>query len=68
MMKFFYANSKEDFEAALDSGRIDDDAIVFITDTKEIWTHGLMWGGSPTKDDVQSMIDESITQVLNQEI
>jgi hypothetical protein len=38
--KFIYAKKKSLFKEALNKGEILDEAIVFIKDTKEIWTHG----------------------------
>lgn len=37
---FIYAQTKDLFVEALEAGNILDEAIVFIEDTKEIWTHG----------------------------
>ena len=37
---FIYAQTKDLFLEALGAGNILDEAIVFIEDTKEIWTHG----------------------------
>lgn len=37
---FIYTKEKAPFEEALNNGEVLDEAIVFIADTKEIWTHG----------------------------
>lgn len=37
---FIYAKQKQLFTNKLDAGEVLDEAIVFIEDTKEIWTHG----------------------------
>jgi hypothetical protein len=37
---FIHARKKSLFESALNNGEVPDEAIAFIEDTKEIWTHG----------------------------
>ena len=45
LTNFIYAKSKAMFEERLDMpNEVPDDAIVFIEDTKEIWTHGHYYG------------------------
>lgn len=69
IMGFLWVNNKTDFEAVLSAGLVDSDTIAFIKDSREIWTHGMYFAGGDalTKDEVSQMIDDSITQVLNQE-
>ena len=44
---FIYAKQKAIFEEKLNAGEILDEAIVFIEDTKEIWTHGTYFAAVP---------------------
>lgn len=41
--KLIHFNKKEDFVEKLNKGEIKDISIVFIKDTKEIWTHGIYY-------------------------
>lgn len=68
-MGFLWVNNKEDFETVLNAGLVGPETIAFIKDSGEIWTHGMYFGGGDalTKEEVSQMIDDSITQVLNQE-
>lgn len=42
---FIFSESKELFTAELEAGNVPEDAIAFIADTKEIYTHGTYFGG-----------------------
>lgn len=50
LTNFVYAKSKAMFEERLDNAEVPNDAIVFIEDTKEIWTHGTYFGTSTECD------------------
>ena len=41
---FIYARTKNAFRQQLEAGNILEDAIVFIEDTQEVWTHGMYFG------------------------
>ena len=62
LTNFIYAKSKAMFEERLNSAQVPNDAIVFIEDTKEIWTHGTYFDCSTLDPDVipniQTEIDE----------
>lgn len=62
LTNFVYAKSKAMFEERLNSAQVPNDAIVFIEDTREIWTHGTYFDGSPLDPDtiptIQVKIDE----------
>ena len=45
---FIYAKSKDLFESELSNGNVPQDAIAFIEDTKEIYTHGSYFATRPT--------------------
>lgn len=49
LKNFIYAKEKSLFEEALNNGEVLDEAIVFIEDTKEIWTHGTYFGCTYTE-------------------
>jgi hypothetical protein len=46
--KLIHFNKKEDFEHEVANGNILNHSIVFIKDSKEIYTHGTIYGGSST--------------------
>jgi hypothetical protein len=56
---FIYAKEKSLFENALNNGEVLDEAIAFIEDTKEIWNHGVTYGGVTPKDvaDLKDLIN-----------
>lgn len=45
--KLIHFRTKAAFTTELDAGNIPDTSIVFIKDTKEIWTHGQLYSCSP---------------------
>lgn len=42
---FIFSESKEIFIAELEAGNVPEEAVVYIEDTKEIWTHGVYFDG-----------------------
>lgn len=62
LSNFIYAQSKAMFEERLNSVQVPNEAIVFIEDTKEIWTHGTYFDCSTLDPNVipniQTEIDE----------
>lgn len=48
--KLIHFRTKAAFTTELDAGNIPDTSIVFIKDTKEIWTHGQLYSCSPLPD------------------
>ncbi len=66
--KLIHFNKKEDFEREVANGNILDKSIVFIKDTKEIYTHGTIYGtieGLASEDYVNSKFDEVFQNVSN---
>ena len=43
-LNFAIIDSKSRFKEMLDNGEIQETLVVFIKDTREIWTHGLYFG------------------------
>lgn len=56
---FIYAKEKSSFEEELNNGEVLYEAIVFIEDTKEIWTHGSYFSNI---DDVLKVTEQSLTE------
>lgn len=63
--KFIYAKKKSLFKEALNRGEILDDAIVFIKDTKEIWTHGQYFGTDVVDENRLAEALEEFKESLN---
>jgi hypothetical protein len=61
---FIYAKQKSLFIEALNNGEVLDEAIVFIEDTKEIWTHGTYFDCSTTnfEEILSNYVDKTIAQ------
>ena len=61
--KLIHFNKKEDFEREVANGNILDKSIVFIKDSKEIYTHGTIYGGNSSNGEIDiewSVIEDSI--------
>lgn len=61
--KLIHFNKKEDFNKEVANGNILDKSIVFIKDTKEIYTHGTIYGGNSSNDGIDiewSVLEDSI--------
>lgn len=56
---FIYAKQKSLFEEALNNDEVLDEAIAFIEDTKEIWTHGSYFSNL---NDVLKVTEQSLTE------
>lgn len=56
---FIYAKEKSLFEEKLNNGEVLDEAIAFIEDTKEIWTHGSYFSNL---NDVLKITEQSLTE------
>lgn len=58
--KLIHFKTKTAFTAELNAGNILDTSIVFIKDTKEIWTHGQLYScSSLTEGEINSIIEKS---------
>ena len=72
--KLIHFRTKAAFTTELNAKNIPDTSIVFIKDTKEIWTHGQLYSCSPlTEEEVISIIENSdsisnLTNALNNKV
>lgn len=72
--KLIHFRTKAVFTTELDAGNIPDTSIVFIKDTKEIWTHGQLYSCSPlTEEEINSIIENSpsistLTQAVSNKV
>lgn len=71
--KLIHFQTKTAFTTELNAGNILDTSIVFIKDTKEIWTHGQLYSCSLTEEEVTSIIENSdsisnLTNALNNKV
>lgn len=58
--KLIHFKTKTAFTTELDAGNILNTSIVFIKDTKEIWTHGQLYScSSLTEEEINSIIEKS---------
>jgi hypothetical protein len=57
--KNIYSESKDLFLQELNSGNVPEDAVAYIEDTKEIWTHGTYFK-TENKSLIQSICSEMI--------
>lgn len=64
---FIYAELKSLFEAELEAGNILNEAIVFLQDTGEIWTHGHYFATSLSQSEIENLIQtsETIQEFIN---
>lgn len=61
IVKFIYAKNKSDFENKIN--QISQDSVVFIEDTKQIWTHGQYYAWS--EKELQQLFGDKITNLEN---
>lgn len=71
--KLIHFKTKTAFTTELNAGNILDTSIVFIKDTKEIWTHSQLYSCSLTEEEVISIIKNSgsisnLTNALNNKV
>lgn len=71
--KLIHFKNKTAFTTELNAGNIPDTSIVFIKDTKEIWTHSQLYSCSLTEEEVISIIENSnsisnLTNALNNKV
>lgn len=71
--KLIHFQNRTAFTTELNAGNILDTSIVFIKDTKEIWTHGQLYSCSLTEEEVISIIENSdpisnLTNALNNKV
>lgn len=58
---FIYAKEKSLFEEALNNGKVLDEAIVFIEDTKQIWNHGTYFATQLSINEIENIVSSSET-------
>ena len=66
--KFFNCETLDAFNLNLESGNITDQCIVFIEDTKQIWTHGQFYSCPYTKEEVDDLINSVDTDITKEDI
>ncbi len=71
--KLIHFKTKTAFTTELNAGNILDTSIVFIKDTKEIWTHSQLYSCALTEEEVISIIENSdsisnLTNALNNKV
>lgn len=54
--KFIHFQTKVAFTTELNAGNIPDTSIVFIKDTKEIWTHGQLYSCSLSEEEIKNKV------------
>ena len=60
--KFFNCKTLDAFNLNLESGKITDQCIAFIEETKQIWTHGTFYSCSYTKDEIDNLVGSVLTK------
>ena len=66
--KFFNCETLGAFNLNLESGDITDQCIVFIEDTKQIWTHGQFYSCPYTKEEIDDLINSVDTDITKEDI
>lgn len=65
-LNFAIIDSKSRFEEMLTNGQVDPNWLIFIEDTREIWTHNLYFGAvSLNADDVNNRLS-NIESIINE--
>ena len=66
--QFIVFGKAADFNAALTAGEIKESSIVFIEDTKQIWTQGTIYSCPFTAEKVQDLLDEKVDKVTGKSL
>ena len=66
--KFFNCETLDAFNLNLESGDITDQCIVFIEDTKQIWTHGQFYSCPYTKEEIDDLVNSVDTDITKEDI
>lgn len=61
---FIYVQTKELFLEKFDEGEVLNDAIVFIEDTKEIWTHGEYFCTPMSNSEIQNIAQSVVNNYI----
>ena len=60
--RFINCSTLSIFNTSLESGSITDSDLVFIEETKQIWTHGTFYSCSYTKDEIDNLVGSVLTK------
>ena len=66
--KFFNCETIAGFNSALESGTIEDPCIVFIEETKQIWTHGQFYSCPYTKEEIDNLFNSSGSTITKADV
>jgi hypothetical protein len=66
--KFFNCKTLDAFNLNLESGKITDQCIAFIEETKQIWTHGQFYSCPYTKEEIDNLIKSSGSNITKSDI
>ena len=66
--KFFNCETVAVFNSALESGTIEDPCIVFIEETKQIWTHGQFYSCPYTKEEIDNLFNSSGSTITKADV
>ena len=66
--QFIVFGKKAAFNAALTAGEIKESSIVFIEDTKQIWTQGTIYSCPFTAEEVQDLLDGKVDKVAGKSL
>ena len=66
--KFFNCETLDAFSLNLESGKITDQCIAFIEETKQIWTHGQFYSCPYTKEEIDNLIKSSESNITKSDI
>ena len=66
--KFFNCETIAGFNSALESGTIEDPCIVFIEETKQIWTHGQFYSCPYTKEEIDNMFNSGGSTITKADV
>ena len=66
--KFFNCETIAGFNSALESGTIEDPCIVFIEETKQIWTHGQFYSCPYTREEIDNLFNSSGSTITKADV
>lgn len=66
--QFIVFGKAADFNAAITAGNLKESSIVFIEDTKQIWTQGTLYSCPFTADEIQEFLDSKVDKVTGKSL
>ena len=66
--KFFNCKTLDAFNLNLESGKITDQCIAFIEETKQIWTHGQFYSCPYTKEEIDKLFSSSGSTITKADV